>query len=96
MVNILDIQLIVTKPINILPDGTRDLTKSTWRFGGTSYEVTCAVGHETFKTIVEAHEGLWCDSSNSLTNKSLTALLEEVYAMELSYQAYCEKSGSEA
>jgi len=75
------------EPINILPDGTMDPTKSHWRFGGTVYEVITDVG----RWELQVDHGMWHEPCYDIWDESLMKVLEETRKLDLDYQAYLEK-----
>ena len=94
MLYIHNIKAIVTEPLNILPDGTMDPTKSQWCFGGTTFKVYCSsslgkYSPETHFAIELQLEGnQWYSPDYGCHSTSLMQVLENHRATDLDYQEY--------
>ena len=82
---IISITVEVVKPLNMLPDGTRDLSKSYWGLGGTSYIIVTELCGHTFTTQLQLEDNIWYDPCYQYSDTNMLTVLEQVTALDLQH-----------
>lgn len=84
--NITKIEVEITQPLNILPDGTMDPKASNWCFGGTSYLIyTTSTGD--YPVTLQLEENLWYEPNYQISSYNLIEVIEKVIRLDQELEA---------
>ena len=80
VINNIDVEIV--EPLNILPDGTMDRTKSEWCCGGVAYKVQYSYNGEDRTEALQLEGNVWYEPCYQISNASMVVVLTKIAELE--------------